>query len=72
VHCGNPEQRMSQLGQTLTSADACGTTASPPEADMPGSPSDVAEVLPTADSWHHTAGCSRCGVWRVARIFGCR
>jgi hypothetical protein len=25
------------------SADVCGTTASPPEADMPGSPSDVAE-----------------------------
>src|SRR5215510_7268902 len=49
VHCRNPERRMSQMGQTLTSADVCGTTASPSEADMTRSPLDVAEV-PTADS----------------------
>src|SRR5262245_30372750 len=35
------------IGQTRTSADVHGKTASPLEADMPGSPSDVAEV-PTA------------------------
>src|SRR5262245_27856676 len=35
---------MTALGQTRTSADVCGTTASPSEADIPGSPSDVAEV----------------------------
>jgi hypothetical protein len=34
---------MTALGQTRTSADVCGTTASPPKADMPGSSSDVAE-----------------------------
>jgi hypothetical protein len=34
---------MSAQGQTRTSADVCGTSASPPIADMPGSPSDVAE-----------------------------
>src|SRR5262245_66251285 len=45
VHGG---MRMSPLGQTLTSADVCGTTASPPKADMPSSRSDVAEV-PGAD-----------------------
>src|SRR5262249_48815593 len=39
----------SAQGQTRTSADVCHTTASPSEADMPGSPSDVAEV-PSADS----------------------
>jgi len=33
---------MSALGQTRTSADVCDTTASPPEADMTGSPGDVA------------------------------
>src|SRR5262245_50645225 len=31
-------------GQTRTSADVCEKTASPPKADMPGSPSDVAQV----------------------------
>src|SRR5262245_24208803 len=31
------------MGHTRTSADVCNTTASPPEADMTGSPSDVAE-----------------------------
>jgi len=35
---------MSAPGQTRTSAHVCGTTASPPEADVTGSPSDVAEV----------------------------
>jgi hypothetical protein len=39
---------MTGLGQTLTSADVCDTTASPPKADMTGSPSDVAEG-PQAD-----------------------
>ena len=34
---------MTGLGQTRTSADVCGTTASPPEADISGLPSDVAE-----------------------------
>jgi len=33
----------SAKGQTRTSADVCDTTASPPEADMPDSPRDVAE-----------------------------
>jgi hypothetical protein len=32
------------MGQTRTSADVCSTTGSPPEADMTGSPSDVAFV----------------------------
>ena len=32
------------IGQTRTSADVCGTTSSPLEADMTGSPSDVVEV----------------------------
>src|SRR5262252_7309723 len=36
------------LGQTWTSADVCGTTASPPEADMTESLRDVAGV-PSAD-----------------------
>jgi len=44
-------------GQTRTSADVCDTTASPPEADMTGSPSDVAEV-PHPDSC--TAANSAC------------
>jgi len=35
---------MSHMGLTRTSADVCDTTASPPGADMRGSPSDVAEV----------------------------
>src|SRR5215470_9467964 len=30
-------------GQTRTSADVCGKTASPPKADVPGSPREVAE-----------------------------
>src|SRR5262245_23823547 len=46
---GTPNERaMSELGHTRTSADVCGTTASLPEADMTGSPRDVAEV-PLAD-----------------------
>src|SRR5262249_14262140 len=36
VHCRNPERRMSQRGQTRTSAHVCGTTASPRRADMTG------------------------------------
>jgi len=35
---------MSEMGQTRTSGDVCHATASPPEADMTGSPRDVAEV----------------------------
>jgi hypothetical protein len=31
------------IGQTRTSAEVCGTSASPAKPDMPGSPSDVAE-----------------------------
>ena len=36
--------RESVKGQTRTSVDVCDTTGSPPEADMTGSPRDVAEV----------------------------
>jgi len=35
--------RKSALGQTRTSADVCGTTASPPKADVLRSLTDVAE-----------------------------
>src|SRR5262249_34271864 len=49
VHCRNPEQRMSQMGQTRTSVHVCGTTASPLEADITELPCDVAEG-PTTDS----------------------
>ena len=34
---------MTALGQTLTSSDVCGTTASPPKADSDASITDVAE-----------------------------
>src|SRR5215510_15052454 len=39
---------MSESGHTRTSANVCSTTASPPKAEMPGSPSEVAEG-PEAD-----------------------
>ena len=54
VHGRNPEQRMSQ---TRTSAHVCDTTASPPEADMTGSPRDVAEVpFPDMEPLPHQVG----------------
>src|SRR5262249_1329331 len=49
-------------GQTRTSADLCGTTASPPEADFGGSLPDVAEVpgaviMRPSKCWERTVGC---------------
>jgi len=47
--------------QTRTSAYVCGTSASPPKADMPGSPSDVAEgpkaAVPENDRWRSQPSC---------------
>src|SRR5262245_14107103 len=48
------------LGQTRTSADVCSTTATPPIADMPGSPSDVAEG-PNSDI--RKRRCQAGGAW---------
>src|SRR5262245_24924255 len=39
----NEQRRWAALGQSRTSADVCGRTVSPPNADMTGSPRDVAE-----------------------------
>ena len=43
--CRQRRRSIGRIGhQTRSSADVCDTTASPPKADLPGSPSDVAEV----------------------------
>src|SRR5215470_10302746 len=44
------------MRQTRTSADVCDTTASPPNADMPGSPNDIAEgPIALQKSFEHLA-----------------
>src|SRR5262245_53978820 len=53
-----PNPPMSHMGQTRTSADVFDTSASPPRPDMPGSPSDVAEV-PIPDSCTATKNMRR-------------
>src|SRR5262249_4556006 len=50
---------MSVVGQTRSSADVCVTTASPSEADMTESPSDVAEVPISNTPRFSTRACPR-------------
>jgi hypothetical protein len=67
---------MTAVGQTRTSADIYGTTASPPKADMPGSPSEVAEgpqavihahVSIAADSTANYSFAARLDPWRSSQ-----